>query len=73
MTPIESVYDVRLTTLIGVAINVIEELAVRTHKDPDLILAEALYLTNKNVHEHGEEQYHSRLEGHYPMLAEAIK
>ena len=73
MTPIESTCDVRLVTLIGVAINVIEELAVCTHKDPDLILAEALFLANKNVHEKGEEEYSNQLETQYPMLSEAIK
>ena len=73
MTPIESPYDVRLVTLIGVAINVIEELAVRIEKDPDLILAEALFMTNKNVHEKGEEGYSNRLNDQYPMLAEAIR
>lgn len=73
MTPIESTCDIRLVTLIGVAINVIEELAVHTDENPELILAEALFLANKNVHEKGEEEYAKKLQFDYPVLAEAIK
>ena len=72
MTPISSAYDVRLVTLIGVAINVIESLALATDTDPDKILAEHLYLTNKQVHELGEQSYIDDLTDNYPMLCEAI-
>ena len=35
MTPIESQFDVRLVTLIGVAINTLESLALATNVSPD--------------------------------------
>lgn len=72
MTPISSPYDVRLVTLIGVAINVIESLALATDTDPDKILANHLYLTNKYVHEMGEQAYIDDLTNNYPLLQEAI-
>ena len=72
MTPISSPYDVRLVILIGVAINVIESLALATDTDPDKILAEHLYLTNKSVHETGEALYLDYLASNYPLLQEVI-
>lgn len=73
MTPIESLHDVRLVTLVGVAINAIETLAILKDKDPETILAEYLYLTNSYVNNVGEEVYIQKLQGHYPLLEEAIK
>ena len=73
MTPIESLHDVRLVTLIGVAINAIETLAILQDKDPETILAEHLYLTNSYVTNVGEQVYLQKLHGHYPLLKEAIK
>ena len=72
MTPIETRYDTRLVTLIGVAINTIEALALEVGCDPDKILAESLYLSNKYVHERGEEVYLNTLSTNYPMLNEAL-
>lgn len=72
MTPISSPCDVRLVTLIGVAMNVIESLALATDTDPDKILAEHLYLTNKRVHEIGEDLYLEDLTSNYPLLQQAI-
>lgn len=72
MTPIASVYDVRLVTLIGVAINVIESLALATDVNAETILAEHLYLTNKQVHELGEQAYIDDLTDNYPLLQQAI-
>ncbi len=72
MTPIESPYDTRLTTLIAVAINVIESLALVTDTDADKILAECLYLSNKSIHELGEEKYLDKLLVNYPLLQKAI-
>ena len=52
--------------------NVIESLALATDTDPDKILAEHLYLTNKQVHEMGEQVYIDELTDNYPLLQEAI-
>ncbi len=73
MTPIESKHDVRLMTLIGVAINSIESLALATDVNPEQLLAEYLYISNKMIHEHGEEVYLERLSHNYPLLKEAIE
>ena len=72
MNPINSKYDIRLTTLLGLAINVIESLALETNTDPEQILAEHLYITTKRLHEIGEEIYMDKLTRNYPMLEEAI-
>ena len=72
MTPITSKYDVRLTTLLSLAINTIESLALQTDTDPEQILAEHLYLTTKRLHEVGEERYMDKLTRNYPMLEQAI-
>ena len=72
MNPITSKYDVRLTTLLGLAINTIESLALQTNTDPEQILAEHLYLTTKRLHEVGEEMYMDKLTRNYPMLEQAI-
>lgn len=73
MTPIESKYDVRLITLFGTLINTVESLALATDTNPDTLLAEAMFLTNKRLHEIGEEMYLEKMERHYPLLIEAIK
>jgi hypothetical protein len=73
MTPIESIYDVRLATLIGVAMSAIESLALAKNTDPERILAETLFLINKKVHERGEEEFLMKLNRNYPLLREAIK
>lgn len=73
MTPIESQYDTRLITLIGLAINVIESLAIAKNVNPEEILASHLYLANKYVHEVGEEVYLHKLTKDYPLLEEAIR
>lgn len=73
MTPIESIYDVRLATLIGVAMSAIESLALAKNTNPEQILAETLFLTNKQVHESGEEAFLMKLTNNYPLLEEAIK
>ena len=73
MTPITSIHDVRLVTLIGVAMNTIESLALETDVNPEQLLAEAMYMSNKCVHELGEQGYIERLSTNYPLLSEAIK
>ena len=72
MTPIESKDDVRLVTLVGVAINVIEELAILTDVSPNEILAEYLYFTTLKQLELGTTQYMTKLATHYPILYRAI-
>ena len=72
MPPIVSPYDTRLTTLIGVAIDLAEELALYKHQNPSENLAASLYLANKRVHEWGEETYINKLATDYPILKEAI-
>lgn len=71
-TPINSIDDVRLVALIGVAINVIETYALESGNDPDSVLAKSLYLTNKRIHEIGTDCYLQKLVNHYPLLNEAI-
>ena len=71
-TPITSPEDIRLVTLIGVAINAIESLAIENDIDSDYILSKELYLTNKRIHEMGTNCYLEKLTSHYPLLKEAI-
>lgn len=70
--PITSQDDTRLVTLIGLAMSVIESLAIEEDNDPDAILARELYLTNKQVHEVGTHCYLEKLTSHYPLLREAL-
>ena len=72
MKPIGSRDDLRLATLIGVAINAIESLALEYNTNPEQLLAEYLYFTNKKVNEIGHEGYLNKLWTHYSILDEAI-
>jgi len=72
MNPIVSRYDVRLITLIGVAINALEAAGLETDVNPEQLLSDYLYLVTRQVHEVGEEQYLDKLATNYPMLNEAI-
>ena len=72
MKPIESRDDLRLATLIGVAINAIESLALEYNTNPEQLLAEYLYYTNKRVNEIGHEAYLHKLWRNYDILDEAI-
>lgn len=72
MTPIESPYDVRLTTLFNVAMDAIESLALHVNKDPEQLLSESLYRSTRRVHEMGEESIANKLLNCYPLLAEAV-
>ena len=73
MNPIVSHDDVRLVTLIGVAIDTIGELALRTNDSLEEILAKALYRSNKRIHEIGAERTMNELVTCYPLLREAIR
>jgi hypothetical protein len=73
MTPIENIFDVRLLTLIGVAISAIEDLAVEADREPEQLLSDLLYRCNKRVGDTGGAMYIHKLLNHYPMLKEAIK
>ncbi len=72
MSPIVSPHDTRLVTLIGVVIDLAEELALVNDLNPSENLANALYIANKNVHEIGEEDYINKLATGYPILKKAI-
>lgn len=72
MNPILSPDDIRLVTLIGVAIDTIGELALRTGNNPEEILAKALYRANKRVNEVGTERTMNELATCYPLLKEAL-
>lgn len=72
-SPITSIDDVRLVTLIGVAINTIESLAVEEDNDPEAILARELYLANRLIGNMGATCFLNRLESHYPLLKTAIE
>lgn len=71
-TPINSPDDTRLVTLIAVAMNAIETLALEQNIDPDFILSEQLFLTYKHISEMGADCYLQKLVNHYPLLAQAI-
>lgn len=68
MTPIESQYDIRLVTLFGVTMNAFETLSLELNVNSDLLLAEALYLVTKQLHEIGEESFYEKLTKSYPIL-----
>ena len=72
MTPIENEYDTRLVTLVGVIISTTQALSINTDRDVETILAESLYLVNKNVHEIGTSVYLETLRRNYPLLEKAI-
>lgn len=72
MTPIESIYDVRLVVLLETMIEMIEALAIETDCNPEQILSDHLFLSTKKVHEYGEEVTMAKLQDHYPMLSEAL-
>ncbi len=72
MPIIMSPYDIRFVTLIGVVIDLAEELALYKHQNPSENLATSLYLANKRVHEWGEEKYLNKLATDYQLLKEAI-
>ena len=72
MPIIMSPYDTRFVTLIGVAIDLAEELALAKGGEPTEHLATALYVANKSTHECGEQRYLDKLARHYPLLKEAI-
>lgn len=71
--PIESEYDLRLITLIGVAISAFESLSLARDIDADKLLSDHLYLTTKYIHEVGEQVFIEKLTRDYPLLKEAIK
>jgi hypothetical protein len=73
ISPIESAYDCRLVTLIGVVIELIEEMSLISDRDPNELLASNLYLCNKKLLSYGEEEYMNKLTETYPLLEEAIK
>lgn len=73
MSPIENIFDVRLLTLIGVAITCIEDLAVERDREPEQILSDMLYICNKRIGDTGGAMYMHKLLNHYPLLKEAIK
>ena len=72
MNPIESRYDVRLVTVLALAMDVIETLALETNCNPEQILSDYLYLITKRIYGTGEEGYLNKLINHYPMLDEVL-
>lgn len=72
MSPIKSVYDVRLLTILSITMDVIEQLTLLTDTNSDTILAEALYRSNKQIHEIGEQPIANKLMSSYPILTEAL-
>ena len=72
MKPIKSEYDVRLLTLIGLAVSAFETLALELNVDPDKLLAENLYLVTKKLHEVGEEEIINKFHQQYPLLEEVL-
>lgn len=69
---ITSIDDIRLVTLIAVAMNTIEELALEQNTNPDTILSDQLFLTYKHINEMGANCYLEKLASHYPILRELL-
>ena len=72
MTPIESRYDLRLVTLLALAMDAIESLALEFNTNPEQLTAEYLFLITKKLHSQGEESYMNKMIDHYPILDEVI-
>ena len=72
MTPIESKDDIRLLTILGVAMDAIETMSLEFDTDPEQLLAEYLFLTTKRIHEQGTDCYRAKLWQHYPILGNVI-
>ena len=72
MTPIESRTDERLATLVGVTIDVIERLALEVDQNPDLILAESLFISLQNIKDSGASETMDKLRCTYPILDQTI-
>ncbi len=72
MTPIESIYDVRLVILLKTLMDMIETLSIEHDINPEQILSDYLFLSTKRVHEYGEDVTITKLQSDYPMLAEAL-
>ena len=72
MTPIESRYDLRLVTILGVAMEAIECIALETNSNPEQLIAEYLFLINKRVSTIGEEAFLNKLFNCYQILDEVL-
>lgn len=73
MSPIESVNDIRLVTLIDIVMNLCEEIAMYRDNEPTHVLAEELFRSYKATVETGELKPLNRMKKHFPLLDEAIK
>ena len=73
MTPICSEYDSRIAVLYRTLMMAYEDLAICKDRNPREMLAENLFVAEREVHQMGEERYIHQAWTEYPMLAEAIK
>jgi hypothetical protein len=55
-----------------VLIEVLSDLSLLTNENPELILANALFLSTKKIHERGEEKTIEQVVRCFPVLAEAL-
>lgn len=72
MTPIESRYDLRLVTILGVAMEAIECIALENNTNPEQLIAEYLFLINKRIATVGEEVFLNKLFNCYQILDEVL-
>lgn len=72
MSPIESIYDCRLVTLLATLMSLVETLALELDSDPDTLIAEYLYYQTKKVYSQGEEDVLNKIQSSFPILVEAL-
>jgi hypothetical protein len=72
MTPIESIYDHRLLTLLNSLIDLSEDMAIKTGNDPSLILAESLLKNTRKILQGKEQNLLDKVRKFYPTLLESL-
>jgi hypothetical protein len=72
ITPIESIYDVRLVTLLNVLMGFAETVSLSTNCNAEQLISDSLYLTTKKIHEIGEQDVLDKMLRCYPILQEAL-
>lgn len=72
ITPIESICDVRLVTLLDVLMQTLETLSLSTDCNAEQLLSDSLFLSTKKIHEVGEEKTIGKMVRCYPILKEAL-
>lgn len=72
ISPIESIYDVRLVTLFDVLMGFAETVSLTTDCNAEQLVSDFLYLSTKKIHAQGEQNTLDKLLKCYPILIEAV-